>query len=188
MVATNNNDILPRTFGTGRYEVQAVSPTTSPSMDIQVSSNFERALFEPTARRGGRASLMRACPSPAPSPSRRTLYRLRSSSRRAVSEPMDRGDRAVRREWAPSSIPTAHRHPRRPFASPDDPAPRRALATAHPAKFPDAVERAYGERPRCAPSCRPARPARAFTVVPNDRAAIERHVRARSRVVRGVAA
>ena len=46
IVATNVNDILHRTLQTGRYEVRGVTPTTSPSMDIQVSSNFERLLFE----------------------------------------------------------------------------------------------------------------------------------------------
>src|SRR5262249_56128729 len=46
VVATNVNDILVRTLRTGTYEVRDVIPTTSPSMDIQVSSNFERLLFD----------------------------------------------------------------------------------------------------------------------------------------------
>ena len=46
VIASNANDILPRTLETGRYTVTGVTPTTSPSMDIQVSSNFERLLFE----------------------------------------------------------------------------------------------------------------------------------------------
>ena len=46
IVATNVNDILHRTLQTGRYEVRGVTATSSPSMDIQVSSNFERLLFE----------------------------------------------------------------------------------------------------------------------------------------------
>jgi len=46
VVATNENDILARTLKTGRYEMRGVSATTSPSMDIQISSNFERLLFE----------------------------------------------------------------------------------------------------------------------------------------------
>jgi threonine synthase len=50
MVATNANDILHRTLATGRHEVHGVQPTTSPSMDIQVSSNFERLLFEAHGR------------------------------------------------------------------------------------------------------------------------------------------
>ncbi len=51
-VATNVNDILARTLATGTYEVTGVTPTLSPSMDIQVSSNFERLLFEATGRDG----------------------------------------------------------------------------------------------------------------------------------------
>ena len=50
IVATNVNDILKRAIDTGRYEVRGVVPTSSPSMDIQVSSNFERLLFEETGR------------------------------------------------------------------------------------------------------------------------------------------
>src|SRR3954452_3732367 len=50
MVATNANDILDRALASGRYEIRGVTPTTSPSMDIQVSSNFERLLFEANDR------------------------------------------------------------------------------------------------------------------------------------------
>ncbi len=50
VIATNENDILARTFKTGRYETRSVVPTTSPSMDIQISSNFERLLFEAGGR------------------------------------------------------------------------------------------------------------------------------------------
>ncbi len=50
VVATNANDILARTLATGRYETGRASPTLSPSMDIQVASNFERALFEASGR------------------------------------------------------------------------------------------------------------------------------------------
>src|SRR3990172_10511794 len=46
VIATNVNDILARTLATGRYETKGVKPSSSPSMDIQVSSNFERLLFE----------------------------------------------------------------------------------------------------------------------------------------------
>src|SRR5215510_13097966 len=50
VVATNVNDILVRTLKTGTYEVRGVTPTASPSMDIQVSSNFERLLFDAYGR------------------------------------------------------------------------------------------------------------------------------------------
>ena len=50
IVATNENDILARALATGRYEPRGVTPTQSPSMDIQLSSNFERLLFEAVGR------------------------------------------------------------------------------------------------------------------------------------------
>ena len=50
VIATNVNDILDRTLKTGRYEMQGVKPSSSPSMDIQVSSNFERLLYEAYGR------------------------------------------------------------------------------------------------------------------------------------------
>ena len=50
VIATNSNDILVRTMETGRYETSSVDVTSSPSMDIQVSSNFERLLFESSGR------------------------------------------------------------------------------------------------------------------------------------------
>src|SRR5690606_37815119 len=50
VIATNENDILERTLTTGAYEVTSITPTTSPSMDIQVSSNFERLLFDACGR------------------------------------------------------------------------------------------------------------------------------------------
>ena len=52
MIGTNANDILARTLGSGSYEIKGVQPTTSPSMDIQISSNFERLLFEAYGRDG----------------------------------------------------------------------------------------------------------------------------------------
>ena len=54
VVATNVNDILARAFATGSYEMRDVVATTSPSMDIQVSSNFERLLFDAYGRDGKR--------------------------------------------------------------------------------------------------------------------------------------
>jgi threonine synthase len=52
MIGTNSNDILARTLESGAYEMRGVSATTSPSMDIQISSNFERLLFEVHDRDG----------------------------------------------------------------------------------------------------------------------------------------
>jgi threonine synthase len=58
IIATNENDILTRTFETGRYEIDAVKKTHSPSMDIQISSNFERLLFDLYNRDGNQIRLL----------------------------------------------------------------------------------------------------------------------------------
>src|SRR5690554_3872168 len=58
VIATNANDILRRTIDTGRYEMNGVAPTISPSMDIQISSNFERLLFESAGRDAGAVNRM----------------------------------------------------------------------------------------------------------------------------------
>ncbi|NJM33660.1 MAG: threonine synthase [Rhodomicrobium sp.] len=60
VIATNTNDILARTLATGRYEPRAVVPTSSPSMDIQVSSNFERLIFEAGGRDAARVRALMA--------------------------------------------------------------------------------------------------------------------------------
>src|SRR5262249_61638688 len=61
-IATNVNDILVRPSATGTYELRQVTPTASPSMDIQISSNFERLMFDACGRdpqpvRGAMAAL-----------------------------------------------------------------------------------------------------------------------------------
>lgn len=58
VIATNANDILARTMDTGRYQMNGVEPTISPSMDIQISSNFERLLFDAVGRDGAAVSAM----------------------------------------------------------------------------------------------------------------------------------
>src|SRR5439155_12587638 len=60
VVATNVNDILARTLATGTYELRQVVATSSPSMDIQVSSNFERLLFDAGGRDAGKVRGMMA--------------------------------------------------------------------------------------------------------------------------------
>ena len=58
VIATNDNDILARTMATGEYRMTGVVATTSPSMDIQVSSNFERLLFESAGRDAGNGAAL----------------------------------------------------------------------------------------------------------------------------------
>ena len=195
MVATNANDILPRTVATGRYEVQAVSPTTSPSMDIQISSNFERLLFEIHGRDGFavRRHMQSLAQSGAFTIAPEPLARMREEfGSQAVPEPDVLSEiAAVWREAGYLIDPHTAIGTRaaRTLLRDDPRTPVVALATAHPAKFPDAVEEACGVRPALPPHLADLmdRPER-FAVVPNEPAAVERHIRARSRAVRGEAA
>jgi threonine synthase len=152
-IATNVNDILARTLKTGIYEVREVHATVSPSMDIQVSSNFERLLFEAGGRDAGAV--------------RRLMEQLKQSGRfvlpdvmlAAIREAFDAG-RADETETA-AEIRAAWREagelvdPHTAVAlsvaerdSSDTGVPNIVLSTAHPAKFPDAVEAACGVRPQ----------------------------------------
>ena len=194
-VATNANDILARTLRSGRYEVSEVVPTTSPSMDIQVSSNFERLLFEAHGRDPG--SVRRAMAGLRQSgsftidPSALAAIREEFSAE-AVGEPEVAAE--IGRTWRDAgylvdphtavAVAAARRRLER-----DPSVPVVALATAHPAKFPDAVEQAAGIRPALPAHLTDLmdRPER-ISVLPNDIAAIERFVRREARAVRGVAA
>jgi threonine synthase len=152
VVASNRNDILTRFFTTGTMELRDVVPTTSPSMDIQVSSNLERLLFEVLGRDGAAVAELMA--------------RFRADG--TVSVEMDvlgqlRGEFDCGRlddESAAEVIRHLHRRlgmlvdPHTAVgvgiaqALTGDPSiPVVTLATAHPAKFPDAVEAATGVRP-----------------------------------------
>ncbi|MCW2308203.1 threonine synthase [Rhodobium gokarnense] len=151
IVATNINDILYRALETGRYEVRGVVPTASPSMDIQVSSNFERLLFEAHGRDAAAISRMMAGLSQSGA---FTIEpdALQDISRHFAAGRTDEGETAdtIRRVRAgtgylldPHSavgVSVAER------LGPED-GVTVTLATAHPAKFPDAVEAASGERP-----------------------------------------
>jgi threonine synthase len=195
MLATNANDILARTLACGRYEVREVQPTTSPSMDIQVSSNFERLLFEAYGRDGaalrrlmqnlaqGRAFAIDAEP----------LQRIREEfSAAAVGETAVLDE--ITRTWRDAGyLLDPHSavgvQAARVLLGERPETPVVALATAHPAKFPDAVERATGLRPNLPPHLADLldRPER-FTRVANDQGAIERFIRERARAARGEAA
>lgn len=152
VVATNVNDILERTLRTGRYEVTGVVPTSSPSMDIQVSSNFERLLFDAEGRDAGAVRRMMAglAQSKSFSIGEAALASIRSEFAAAradeaevsgtIRETLEKagylldphtavGVVAARKVAADPAVPTV------------------VLSTAHPAKFPDAVEAASGVRP-----------------------------------------
>jgi threonine synthase len=151
VIATNVNDILVRTVETGRYETTGVQPTISPSMDIQVSSNFERLLFEANGRDGtGVKSMMdRLSQSGAFTIEEPALSRIRAefaagrSDERTTSETIAR----VRRETGYLLDPHTATGVAVAASLPPSPVPVVTLATAHPAKFPDAVVAASGDYP-----------------------------------------
>ncbi len=187
IVGSNANDILTRFCETGEMAAREVVPTLSPSMDIQVSSNFERLLYDLMAGDGDAVA--------------RAMDQFRQSGRFAVSDAQlarfratfdgaRYDDAATLAEIARAERETGMRldpHSAIGLAAARDRAaePQRpvvALATAHPAKFPDAVERATGRRPTL-----PERLANLYdapehvTDLPADLDALERHIAARSR-------
>jgi threonine synthase len=150
VIATNINDILHRTLRTGRYEVSRVEPTASPSMDIQVSSNFERLLFEAMDRDGaGVARLMQGLgQSGAFTVPPAALERIRAefASHRCDE---DETRACIAQTWKETGelldphTAVGYAAARKTHGT----VPMVTLATAHPAKFPEAVEAAAGLRP-----------------------------------------
>jgi threonine synthase len=151
IVATNINDILHRALSKGDYSVLGVTPTAAPSMDIQVSSNFERLLFDLEGRDGSttaaRMKWFEQMGKMVLSPDMRKKSALLSSAR------ADADQMAAAMRWAygaadqiidPHTAIALHAA-RASGIKPETPIV--TLATAHPAKFPDAVENATGVRP-----------------------------------------
>ena len=150
IVATNVNDILHRALSAGDYSTGTVTPTATPSMDIQVSSNFERLLFDLHGRDAGAlAAAMKGFESDrtmALSQAQRTSAAADFASARVDHEGMVDAMR-----WAHASGQVIDPHTAIGLAAAraaDLPAdvPVVTLATAHPAKFGDAVEAAIGTR------------------------------------------
>ncbi len=151
VIATNDNDILARTLKTGRYEMRGVVATTSPSMDIQISSNFERLLFEaygrdPAAIRTLMEGLKQS-----------GAFEIEEKALRAIRKEF-RAGRATQKQVAKTIAETLEKtgylldphtatgvfvaaKNARPAS------PMVTLATAHPAKFPAAVKSACGIDP-----------------------------------------
>jgi threonine synthase len=155
IVATNVNDILHRALSAGDYSVGTVTPTPSPSMDIQVSSNFERLLFDLAGRDGGAmAAQMRGFESARGM--RLTNAQREGAAALFASDRVDLDEMAMAMRWACERAQEVVD----PHTAIGLAAARRAhlgsvpvvtLATAHPAKFTDAVERATGVRPPLPP-------------------------------------
>jgi threonine synthase len=186
VIATNANDILRRTLETGRYERAGVTPTSSPSMDIQVSSNFERLLFDAEGRDPGAV--------------RRAMQGLAQSGGFALS---GRAHAAIAGEFAAGTADEAatratiaETHRRSGYmldphsavgvhvaqARRDPHIPMVTLATAHPAKFGDAVTAATGVEPTLPLWLADLdRREERYSVLANDQAAVEEFILARTR-------
>ncbi|MGN6287328.1 MAG: threonine synthase [Afipia sp.] len=189
-IATNVNDILARTLKTGIYEVRQVHATESPSMDIQVSSNFERLLFEASGRDSAMIRSLMA------SLAQSGRFVLPDAVLARVREDFDAGRAdenetraAIRAAWREAGdLIDPHTAVALAVAERDNAEskiPDIVLSTAHAAKFPDAVEAACGTRPQL-----PAwldglmsRPEE-ITVVRNDQTEIERFVLSVSRAAK----
>ena len=151
VIATNQNDILHRTVETGEHRRGSVAPSISPSMDIQVSSNFERLLFDLYDREGGAvAALMGELGDGGFALAQGALDRLRaefdsaSASEAETSASIAETVRTTGMLVCPHTAVGLHAARQR-RGNPK--VPMVVLATAHPAKFPDAVEAATGHRP-----------------------------------------
>jgi threonine synthase len=184
IIGTNRNDILARFINQGTMTIQGVEPSLSPSMDIQVSSNFERLLFELKGRNGAAvrdaiATFRQSGTLPTTEQewhSARQLfnaYRVDDEATRAtIAETWKRTGELIDPHSAVALA--AARAARRDHAT-----PMVSLACAHPAKFPEAVEKATGRHPALPPRLADlmSRPER-ITALPNDLRAVENHVRA----------
>jgi threonine synthase len=188
IIATNENDILVRTLANGRYALKGVKATQSPSMDIQVSSNFERLLFEASGRDAeevvARMSALAkegsfTIPASALARIRADFDAFRVDGT-ACAEEMGRVYRTSGMIIDPHSAVGVHAARKALAASPATPVI--ALATAHPAKFPDAVEGATGVRPPLPePLSDLMERKEAIVVLPNDGRAVADYLRQTAR-------
>jgi threonine synthase len=189
VIGTNRNDILARYIANGEMTIAAVEPSLSPSMDIQVSSNFERLLFELKDRDGAAVGeaitdFRRTGTLPRSKAEWRTAQGLFSAYKvddaatmQIIAETYARSGMLIDPHTA-----VAVGAARAALAADHARAPMVALACAHPAKFPDAVERATGIRPPLPAALADLLERRErLTVLPNNQAAVTRYIRAHAR-------
>ncbi|HYH18608.1 MAG TPA: threonine synthase [Azospirillum sp.] len=198
VVGSNSNDILARFFDSGTMAMLPVMPTLSPSMDIQISSNFERLLFDLHGRDGAKVE--------------ETMRRFRAEGRFSVTDAQlaqalslfagfrvdeDATMATIAETWRTTGGYTVDPHTAVGVASakaaqaaakvPADTA-LVVLATAHPAKFPDAVEKATGRRPVLPPRLSDLyEREEKLSVLPNDITAVQAYVTARARAAQEAA-
>ena len=180
VIATNSNDILARTLNTGSYTVTGVHATTSPSMDIQVSSNFERLVYlanknDPAAVRHAMESLKQS-----------GTFTLQSNAIKSIRAEFDSGatsDLDAAKTMAKVLAETGELldpHTAVGYAVAQKitaASPMVTLATAHPAKFPEAVEAATKIRPNLPQRLSYLMNAKeTFKVLPNSKAEVKAYI------------
>lgn len=188
VIATNENDILARAIAGGAYETRGVTATQSPSMDIQVSSNFERLLFDAAGREAAEVTGY--------------MQSLGQSGRFEIKPPHLDAIRAHFDAYRTGETGTANEitrvyeqcgmlidphtavgvHAARKGLEKNPATPMVVLSTAHPAKFPQAVKQATGvEAPLPAHMADIFERTERFDVVGNDLALVEKFIRERAR-------
>jgi threonine synthase len=191
IVGSNRNDILTRFFKTGKMNITAVNPSLSPSMDIQVSSNLERLLFDLFDRKGEKLAgamqdFRKAGKFTAPTrhwgkvQKSFAAYRLDDKQTLAAMRDIHRRTGMLVDPHSAIGIAAAldARKSRKSNATPIV-----ALATAHPAKFPDAVEQATGIRPALPPHLAHLMSAQErLSELPNDLGRVQDFVLGRTRL------
>ena len=153
IVATNINDILHRALSSGDYSAGTVTPTSAPSMDIQVSSNFERLLYD-AGGRDGAVTMAQMKLFETTKAMKLTNAQRESAATLFTSARTDAAEMSGAMRWAHEAageVLDPHTgiglHAARVASGLPADVPVVTLATAHPAKFRDAVERATGIRP-----------------------------------------
>ncbi|MEP3524596.1 MAG: threonine synthase [Hyphomicrobiales bacterium] len=188
VIATNRNDILARTLETGNYHGTGVEKTISPSMDIQVSSNFERLLFELYQRDGAEVKTLMERLKQAGSFTieEAPLSKLRVEFDAGRSSEEETADEIKRTHEKAGYLLDPHTAVGRVVARNTcaDAPVMVTLGTAHPAKFPDAVKAATGVHPKL-PEWMGDLMQREekFTVLPNDQKVVEAFIKERTRAV-----
>jgi threonine synthase len=189
VIGTNRNDILTRYFATGRMALAPVEPSLSPSMDIQVSSNFERLLFELKGHNGAAVAeamqiFRRTGVLPADDQAWHAARRLFSAHKVDDTETME----TIAETYARAGVlidphtAVAIASARAEIAVGQGNTPMIAFGCAHPAKFPEAVERATGIRPALPAALGDLLERRErVTLLPNDIGAVMRFIRAHAR-------
>jgi threonine synthase len=181
VIGSNRNDILTRFLAGNDMTARGVEPSLSPSMDIQVSSNFERLLFELMDRDApATAALMQDFRRTGRMPVPDAAWRRATAVFRGLALDDAETEAAIRRIHAATGyLADPHTAIGIEAARHAGAAPVIAMATAHPAKFPDAVEKATGIRPSLPPRLAHLMSGtERFTRAPNDQAAVETLIRA----------